>query len=324
MATPCYKTLDELWLDAVNTVYDDGVVIPSRDGGTTELLGYTACLVDPTAHMMFNPVRKMSPAYAAAELLWYLSLTDDITMIKYYAPQYERFAEDGKAHGAYGKRWLYGLATEYIGQRGLSCQSQLHALITLLVQKPETRQAVVTMHNPQDLLHAIAGDKKDIPCTLSMQFFLRDGKLDLIVTMRSNDLWLGLPYDVFCFTCLQILIAEALGMKLGWYQHQADSLHLYDRNHDKALDATRVRFDVLDGWVYKKHTIPVFEAIPQALAQEKFNREHRKCLGDDVAEIGEDSLLGQCVARTCIKHEKPDRRLLKILSPAIAKLIGAK
>lgn len=315
----CFKTLDELWLSAVEDVLEGGMNMPSRDGPTVELLGYSARLVDPTAHFLFNPVRKLSASYGAAELLWYLSMTDDITMIKYYAPQYERFVENGIAHGAYGKRWLYGMPYVFnnVGYRF----SQFHAVIELLNKKPETRQAIMTMHRPTDLLHAIAGDKKDIPCTLSLQFFLRDGFLNLITTMRSNDLWLGLPYDVFCFTSVQLLIAEALGMKVGWYQHQAGSLHLYNRNVEKAHIVSQKTYNVPDGWKYQKHSIPVFEAIPEALKQEEYNRVTRHCVGFDIEEIGEDSLLGQCIARTATKHHKPDKILLRYLGTVMTRFL---
>jgi len=106
-------------------------------------------------------------------------------------------------------------------------------VITLLQEKPNTRQAVITMWNGGDLLHAIIGDHKDLPCTLSLQFLLRGRLLHCIATMRSNDVWLGLPYDVFAFTCLQRLIADALKVKTGMYVHQVGSLHVYERNRNK-------------------------------------------------------------------------------------------
>ena len=52
--------------------------------------------------------------------------------------------------------------------------------------------------------------------------------------MRSNDLWSGFPYDIFQFTCIQILLAMKLGVELGTYTHIADSLHMYERDFVKA------------------------------------------------------------------------------------------
>jgi thymidylate synthase len=54
--------------------------------------------------------------------------------------------------------------------------------------------------------------------------------------MRSNDLWMGFPNDVFQFTCMQIWLAMRLGVKLGTYTHIAGSLHLYERDYNKAKE----------------------------------------------------------------------------------------
>lgn len=54
--------------------------------------------------------------------------------------------------------------------------------------------------------------------------------------MRSNDLWFGFPYDVFQFTCMQILMSMELELELGTYTHIAGSLHLYERDYRKSLE----------------------------------------------------------------------------------------
>lgn len=69
-----------------------------------------------------------------------------------------------------------------------------------------------------------------MPCTTTLQFLLREGRLHIIATMRSNDAYLGLPHDVFCFTMLQEMVARILGVDLGSYRHFVGSMHLYDKN----------------------------------------------------------------------------------------------
>lgn len=74
-------------------------------------------------------------------------------------------------------------------------------------------------------------------CTLNLQFFVREGKVELHVNMRSNDIWLGFPYDVFNFTSLQRYVASALQLPAGEYVHHVGSMHLYERHY---ADAERV------------------------------------------------------------------------------------
>ena len=93
----------------------------------------------------------------------------------------------------------------------------------MLKKDPLSRQAVIHIKDPG--VHP-----KDTPCTICLQFFIRDNKLHLTVYMRSNDVWMGFPYDVFNFTCYQIRMAMELGVDIGSYTHIAGSLHLYERD----------------------------------------------------------------------------------------------
>jgi hypothetical protein len=53
-----------------------------------------------------------------------------------------------------------------------------------------------------------------VPCTLGYRSFVRDGRLHMYTTMRSQHLWLGLPYDIFATTLLQELLAGWLGVEM--------------------------------------------------------------------------------------------------------------
>jgi thymidylate synthase len=80
---------------------------------------------------------------------------------------------------------------------------------------------------------------KDIPCTLSLQFIIRDGKLNCVATMRSNDIVKGFTYDVFTFSmvsyaALLLLRARGIEVALGELILTAGSLHLYQSDYEKA------------------------------------------------------------------------------------------
>lgn len=234
-----YATLNHLWWDTIKTIMHQGNELKSRAGVTKEILGFQATLVNPLNNILLKyPTRKFSLSYACAEVLWFLSGTNKINLIEAYAPQYKNFAEYGIAYGAYGARWAEnpGFVSERIKLcwRGVpNTSNQLRAVIHLLKENPNTRQAIMTMWDSGDLLHAIAGDHKDLPCTLTLKFYVRNNKLHLIADMRSNDAWLGVPYDIFCFTTIQRLIAAECKLGLGNYTHQAGSMHIYERNFEK-------------------------------------------------------------------------------------------
>lgn len=222
--------MDKLWLDVLWTIENDGVSLNSRNGNSTEILGFSVKLQNVNQNFLFNKIRKLSPYYACAELLWYLSMTDDTSFLQLFAPGYSKFCEDGiHAFGAYGHRWRTNSITPLADQ----LSDQLTTVIEVLRKHPESRQAIITMWHGTDLEHARDLDKKDLPCTLTHQFLLREGYLHLVTNMRSNDAWLGLPYDVFCNTQLQKLIADILGVIPGSYTHNSGSMHYYEKNYEK-------------------------------------------------------------------------------------------
>ena len=131
----------------------------------------------------------------------------------------------------------------------------------------------------------IAAPHKEIPCTCTLQFMVRDGRLELAACMRSNDAFKGLPHDVFSFTMIQEIVARTLGHQLGVYTHFVGSLHLYDSD----LRTARQYLD--EGWqptqLVAMPTMPPGDPRPSVealLAAEAAIREGRS-LDDSVEQL---------------------------------------
>ena len=215
---------------------------PGRnEGGTrgpcTELIGVTLRLSNPRARISRSENRGR-PFSAIGELLWYLSKSDTLEFIKPYVPKYEDEAEGGVLPGAYGPRLFRMREIDQVAN-----------ICDLLKRKPSSKRAVIQLFNAEDLV----GEKKEIPCTTTLQFHLRDTVLHMSVSMRSNDAFFGLPHDVFCFTMIHELIASYLNAKLGEYIHHAGSMHVYDEF------IPRVKSYIEEGY----HKLDPMPAMPQ-------------------------------------------------------------
>jgi thymidylate synthase len=155
------------------------------------------------------------------ELLWYLTGNNRLDFIEPYIPRYRKESEDRgvSIYGGYGPRLFHQRAN-----------NQIHNVIALLRERGTTRRAVIQIFNAED----IAEPHVEIPCTTTLQFLVRNDNLQLITNMRSNDAYLGLPHDVFCFTMLQEIIARSLDCEIGSYRHFVGSMHLYDQDRPDA------------------------------------------------------------------------------------------
>lgn len=217
------KTVDEVWttaFDMLSKQAQSGVRENSRDGDVVgEITDAVIQVEDPTRNIVRNPVRKMPLRYAIGELAWYLSGSNKVTDISQFSSVWEKLSDDGETNNsAYGWRIFSKFGFD-----------QWEHVKTLLQKDPLSRQAVIHIKDADNRL------TKDTPCTVYLQFLIRDGKLHLSVHMRSNDVWMGVPYDMFSFCFLQVKMAMELGVKVGHYTHYAGSLHLYERDYQTAL-----------------------------------------------------------------------------------------
>jgi len=192
-----------------------------RDGvdfaGTKALFNVGFEIKTPNANSIVDGKvkRNWSYEYAQAEWQWYLSGDPSIKKLgDIYGkiPQiWERMADKfGYVNSNYGHQWKRN--------------DQLDLVISMLKANPETRQAAISIYDGKE----ITNYSKDTPCTYAVQFTVLDGKLNMSVVMRSNDLWYGFCNDQYQFSNLQMLVAKETGYKMGEYYHFAHNLHLYN------------------------------------------------------------------------------------------------
>lgn len=221
------KTLDDLLRKTFTALLKKGVSVTSTRGISVELIGVMLELKNPRARLSRTET-KGKVFSGLAELLWYLSGSNDLAFIGHYLSQYKNESDDGVTiYGGYGPRLF--------GNRG---HNQVENVLALLAGKGGSRRAVIQLFNAEDL----AEKHRDIPCTCLLQFMRRNDQLHMVTYMRSNDAFWGLPHDIFAFTMLQEIIARKLGIDLGTYKHAVGSLHLYQ---DRIPEA-RVYLD--EGW----------------------------------------------------------------------------
>lgn len=213
---------------------ESGLTAHPRGTTTKEHLNYNISLFDPRNRIINFPDRKTSLKYLLGEFIWYISGNPDPAGILPYAKFWDGIRNSG-GHALYATGDVnsnYG--TRLFGHSTLPAfegVSQWNETIALLARDKDTRQAIMNIHVPSDR----HGGNKDVPCTLTLHWFIRSDELHLIVNMRSNDIVLGFTNDVFQFTmlqeCMMVQLRETYpDLKLGQYYHNAGSMHIYERH----------------------------------------------------------------------------------------------
>lgn len=201
---------------------NEGDEVGSRLGERTMELTHVGIRLDkPWQREIVHPDRKANVAAQIAETMWVLSGRNDIGWLSSYLPRAGDFSDDGRTwRSGYGPR-----LRDYAGV------DQLARVVELLRTSPGTRQAVLSIWDPQ--VDGTPG--KDTACNDLLQFLSRKGELDLHVYIRSNDLiwgWSGI--NAFEWSALQEIVAGLTGLMVGELHFTIGSLHVYDRHWAKA------------------------------------------------------------------------------------------
>jgi thymidylate synthase len=93
-------------------------------------------------------------------------------------------------------------------------------VIAELRRNRESRRAVISIRDNE-----VDSRNKDPACMQSIQYFIRDNKLDCMIFFRSNDLPEAFFFNAFGLIMLQEKVATELGVAVGTYTHRSNSMH---------------------------------------------------------------------------------------------------
>lgn len=220
---------NQIWYSMIRNIAIDGESVRCRGHEIRELMDYH-CVIPMVYPLVTLKDRKLGYKFCCAEAAWILSGDNRVETMKPFSKTIENFSDDG---------------VHFFGAYGPKIVDQLPYIFRAFEKDIYTRQAVMTIWRERPY------DSKDVPCTVSIQFMYRNGRLHVFDKMRSSDAWLGVPYDWFNFSMLGAYVAIEIGRRLGMpiqlgnLYFSAVSEHLYVGSYGYTLnDALKIRSDV--------------------------------------------------------------------------------
>ena len=208
-----------------------------KSSSTKEIVDVCIELENPLNCLYSNEIRSSKNKYIAAELIWYFLGRNDVDFISKYAKFWKTIQnKDETVNSAYGNL-IFKETNEHM-------YTEYQWALESLEKDKDSRQAVMHFNKP----HHQWNGNKDFVCTMYASFLIRNNKLRMSVKMRSNDVILGMPTDIAFFTVLQQQMLNHLrrtypDLELGKYSHVIDSMHIYNRDFEKALDMLHYQFE---------------------------------------------------------------------------------
>lgn len=249
------------WQAHISGLLTYGVRVSPRGMPTLEVPQHTI-RVNTREPVLNIAERKLNYQFMAAEAYWILIGDDKVKTIEPYNKNIAQFSDDGETfYGAYGPR----------------IKDQLQYVVDTLLRDEDTRQAGLTLwHRNPRVSH-------DIPCTIAIFFSIRQKQLNTHIYMRSSDVWLGLPYDVFTFSMLCHLVCSKINstphreriITPGQLYLTAASSHLYSRDDHKVDECMKA------GYPLQQQTPDILHLDP-AMLMEVLKNLRSSSPGDEI------------------------------------------
>lgn len=238
--------ISSVWNTLLTHLLAYGNVTAPRGKTIKEQLNVTLHVEQPLHNVLVNKERNLGYRAMVAEWLWIAAGTDKLEPLLHHNKNYQQYSDDGVTlYGAYGPRLRAGW----------------NDVIKLLRDDRDSRQGVLSIWAPDT-----KRDTKDTPCTLSLQFLIRNACLHLVVNMRSSDAWLGLPNDFYVFSQLQNEMACEVDEAVGGLTMNLGSSHLYETNFEAAEKAVNLTTTSLMSPRFR-HTWPLEQLYQRFLNQ---------------------------------------------------------
>lgn len=225
------------YLSLLQNVLNTGVKRETRSGDTLSIFG-ARMEFDISNNVPLLTTKKMAWKTCIKELLWFIrGETDNKTLQNEGVHIWDGNSsreyldsigltdrEQGDLGPVYGFQWRHFGAeykdchTDYEGKG----YDQFMECINLIKTDPTSRRIIMSAWNPPAMKEMALP-----PCHMFCQFYVNDGKLDCQLYQRSGDMFLGVPFNVFSYTVLTMIMAKATGLKPGKFIHIIGDAHIY-------------------------------------------------------------------------------------------------
>jgi len=213
------------YLDLIADILECGVAKEDRTGTGTRSVFGRQLRFDLSEGFPLVTTKKLHLKSIIYELLWFLSGDTNIKFLKDNGVSiWDEWADErGDLGPVYGHQWRSWPA------QGGGEVDQISSVIQEIRENPDSRRLIVNAWN--------VGALKDMalpPCHLMFQFYVAKGRLSCQVYCRSQDVFLGTPFNVASYALLTHMIAQQTDLLVGDLVLVGGDLHLYTNHLEQA------------------------------------------------------------------------------------------
>lgn len=225
------------YLNLLEYVLKNGSIIETRNGKTISSFGLFIKFTD-IQKLPLLTTKKIYVKGVIEELLWFLKGSTNAKLLQdknvhiwdgnssreYLDNNGFSNYKEGELGPIYGWQWRT-FGKKYIGNGDINGIDQIKYVIIELMKDNHSRRAVLSGWNPLQLSEMALP-----PCHILYNFYKDDDGLSCLMTMRSSDLFLGLPFNIASTAILTTIIAKLLHLNTKSIAIALTDAHIYEEH----------------------------------------------------------------------------------------------
>lgn len=226
------------YLALLEDVLENGVSKHDRTGTGTRSVFGRQVRYDLQQGLPLLTTKKLHIRSIIYELLWFLQGDTNIQFLKDNGVTIwdEWATENGELGPVYGAQWR-----NWLGGDG-RLYDQVISLLEGLKNKPDSRRHIISGWNVASLPDETKSPQENVktgkmalpPCHLLYQWYVAEGKLSGSLYIRSNDLFLGNPYNTASLAFFTHMLAQQCDLDVGEIIISIGDCHLYNNHIEQA------------------------------------------------------------------------------------------
>lgn len=221
---------DNDYLELCEKIMNEGTLCHNRTGVDTKKVIHQIMRFDLEEEFPILTSKSVAFKSAVLEMLWfYQAQSNDVRWLQDRGVKIWnewKIGEDGVYKGKdFGKDYANTIGTAYgwiVKEYKL-----IQNLIKKIKENPDDRRMIMSLWQNEYI------DTASLPsCVWNSQWDVTDGKLNCMVTQRSCDVALGLPFNITQYAVLVNLIASVTNLKPGKMTWVINNAHIYVNQFD--------------------------------------------------------------------------------------------
>ena len=234
------------YFNLINKILNEGAIKGDRTGtGTKSIFGHQMNF-DLSDGFPLVTTKKIHFKSVIYELLWFLKGDTNINYLNENGVRIwnEWANKKGDLGPIYGSQWRNW------NNEGID---QIKELISTLKKNKNSRRMLISAWNPSVLPDDELSFSENVeknkaalpPCHAFFQFYVSEEKLSCQLYQRSADVFLGVPFNIACYSLLTIMVAQVCGFKAGKFIHTFGDAHIYINHIDQIKEQLKRDFKPL-------------------------------------------------------------------------------